>query len=271
LAKGDEAVLKQLGEGKDIMSILIRANSTASEADKLPEDELVAQMSTLIFAAMDTTSNSLSRILHVLAEHRDVQEKLRLELLETNAADGLTYDELNRLPLLDAVCRETLRVYPPVTILLRVPTKDTVLPLSAPIIGVDGNLISEVPIAKGTDVIIGTYGSNMNKALWGEDALEWKPERWLKPLPEAVTNAPIPAVYSNLMTFLGGKRACIGFKFSEMEMKVVLAVLLSSFTVEMSDKPIEWNVAGVWYPTVGKQSDQPQLPMKLSLYKGPGS
>jgi len=53
--------------------------------------------------------------------------------------------------------------------------------------------------------------------------------------------------------------------------EVVLAVLLSSFTVEMSDKPIEWNVAGVWYPTVGKQSDQPQLPMKLSLYKGPKS
>ena len=65
----------------------------------------------LIFAAMDTTSNALSRILQLLAEHPDVQQKLRQELLSAGAADGLTYDELNRLQFLDSVCRETLRVY----------------------------------------------------------------------------------------------------------------------------------------------------------------
>jgi len=49
--------------------------------------------------------------------------------------------------------------------------------------------------------------------LKGEDA----PERWLAPLPKTVTDAHIPAVYSTVMTFLGGGRACIGFKFSELE------------------------------------------------------
>ena len=62
---------------------------------------------------MDTTSNALSRILHLLAQHPDVQEKLRQELLDAGAADGLAYEELNRLPFLDSVCRETLRVYVP--------------------------------------------------------------------------------------------------------------------------------------------------------------
>lgn len=58
---------------------------------------------------MDTTSNTLSRILHLLSQNTDVQSKLRQELLDAHAADGLSYDELNRLPLLDSVCRETLR------------------------------------------------------------------------------------------------------------------------------------------------------------------
>ena len=59
---------------------------------------------------MDTTSNTLSHILQLLAEHPDVQDKLRQELFDAGAATGLTYDELNRLQLLDSICRETLRV-----------------------------------------------------------------------------------------------------------------------------------------------------------------
>ena len=66
---------------------------------------------------MDTTSNALSRILHLLAEHQDVQEKLRHELSEAREIVGngkdVPYDDLVKLPYLDAVCRETLRLYPP--------------------------------------------------------------------------------------------------------------------------------------------------------------
>jgi len=69
------------------------------------------------------------------------------------------------------------------------------------------------------------------------------------------------------MTFSGGKRACIGFKFAEMEMKVVLCVLLAALTFDITDKPIAWNVAVVWYPTVGKDSERPQLPLKVGLYQ----
>ncbi|KAH9936148.1 cytochrome P450 [Fomitopsis serialis] len=244
------SLVKQVAEGKDIMSILN-----------------IAQMSVLIFAAMDTTSNSLSRILHLLAQHPTVQEKLREELLGAGAADGMQYDDLNRLPLLDSVCRETLRMYPPVTTLFRVATQDTVLPLSGPIYTTDGTRMDEIPLVKGSQVILGFLGCNTSKALWGEDAYEWKPERWLSHF-HLVTDARIPGVYSNLMTFLGGKRACIGFKFSEMEMKVVLAVLLTAFTFELPEKSIVWNVAGVWYPSVDRASAKPEMPLKVGLYKG---
>ncbi|KAI0927616.1 hypothetical protein AcV5_008103 [Taiwanofungus camphoratus] len=270
LQQGDEAVLRQVGEGKDIMSILMKANMVASEGDRLPENELIAQMTTLIFGAMDTTSSAMSRALYLLAQHPEVQEKVRKEILEAHAGESLAYDELNQLPYLDAVCRETLRLYPPITLLSREPKKDMVLPLSEPVRGLDGQLMHEIFVPKGTQVWIGIQGSNVNGALWGKDALHWKPERWLAPLPKAVNDAHIPGVYANLLTFLGGGKSCIGFKFSEMEIKVILSVLLSTFTFELTEKPIVWNVAGIWYPTVGKESNEPQMPLKVAMLKVTG-
>ncbi len=59
----------------------------------------------------------------------------------------------------------------------------------------------EIPIPKDTTVVVGLLSSNTNKRIWGEDAMEWKPERWLSPLPEKVTEAKVPGVYSNLYVF----------------------------------------------------------------------
>ena len=59
---------------------------------------------------MDTTSNAISRLLHLLALHPDVQAKLRDELLDAGVHEAVPYDQLMELPYLDAVCRETLRL-----------------------------------------------------------------------------------------------------------------------------------------------------------------
>ena len=66
----------------------------------------------LVTAATDTTSNALVRVLQLLAEHQDVQDKVRAELCEAGP-DGqdIPYDQLVALPYLDAICRETLRLY----------------------------------------------------------------------------------------------------------------------------------------------------------------
>jgi len=65
----------------------------------------------LTFAAMDTTSGALGRMLFLLSIHPDVQNKLRQEIREARKSGDLSYDELVALPYLDAVCKETLRVY----------------------------------------------------------------------------------------------------------------------------------------------------------------
>ena len=68
--------------------------------------------SVLIFGATDTTSSALSRILYLLAKHPDVQDRLRQEIRAAKETYGvLTYDELESLPLLDAILRETLRLF----------------------------------------------------------------------------------------------------------------------------------------------------------------
>ncbi|KAL0570237.1 hypothetical protein V5O48_011722 [Marasmius crinis-equi] len=221
LEVGDCAVLEQVGRGKDVISVLINENMKASDVDKLDEAEIIGQASdlppvrtpafhsyrltrayrTLIFAAMDTTSNALARTLQLLSENPDVQAKLREEVRAARGAQGgkdLPYDELVSLPYLDAICRETLRLYAPVARVLRETNKDTLLPLSTPIRCEDGSILSEIPLPANTSIYVSILNSNRNVDLWGPDALEWKPERWLSPLPPAVAEAKIPGVYSHL-------------------------------------------------------------------------
>lgn len=67
---------------------------------------------TFTIAAMDTTSSALARTLWILAQHQDAQDNLRLEIRKSRKGDkDLIYDELMNLPYLDAVCRETLRLW----------------------------------------------------------------------------------------------------------------------------------------------------------------
>ncbi|KJA27949.1 hypothetical protein HYPSUDRAFT_34187 [Hypholoma sublateritium FD-334 SS-4] len=263
-AEGDEALAKQVGRGKDILSILLKANLSASKEDSMTEEEILGQMSSLIYAAMDTTSSALSRTFHLLAIHQDMQDRLRAEIKEAKRQQGgnLPYDQLVGLPYLDALCRESLRLHSPVPLVRRIARQDIMLPLSTPIKGMDGREITEVFVPNDTKLTIGIMASNRNPELWGADAEEFNPERWLKPLPESLVAAHLPGVYSHLMTFIGGSRACIGFKFSQLEMKVVLLTLIESFRFTLSDKEINWEMVEIVAPVpVGEEA--PRLPIVL--------
>ncbi|KAJ3559694.1 hypothetical protein NM688_g181 [Phlebia brevispora] len=257
---------QKLGRDKDIMSLLLKANLEAPQSERLTEEEVIAQMSTMVIAATDTTSNALAHALQLLAEDTAIQTQLRNELLKAGDDGDLPYDRLMELPLLDAVCRETLRLYPPVAVVTRQALQDAVLPLSTPIRTLNSSYLHEIFISRGTQIIVGSWMSNVNKELWGEDADEWKPERWLSPLPEALKSVRLPSVYTSLMTFVGGSRACIGFKFSELEMKVALYTLLRAFKFQPSGKTIQWNFAGLSFPTVVPDDSSPSLPLMVETF-----
>jgi hypothetical protein len=79
--------------------------------------------------------------------------------------------------------------------------RDMILPLSKPLIGSDGRDVSEITVPNGTNIIISILGSNTDPELWGADAHEWKPDRWLSPPPKDVVEAHLPGIYSHLYVF----------------------------------------------------------------------
>ncbi|KAF9532505.1 cytochrome P450 [Crepidotus variabilis] len=266
LAQGDGAFKDHIAQGNDLISILMKNNLSASKDKRLSESQVIAQMSTFTFAATDTTSTAISRTLWLLSQQQDVQNTLQAELCDAmllSGKDTLSYDDLAGLKSPDAVCRDLLRLYPPVPALVRIALQDTVLPLQSPATGLDGQPMHEVLVPKGTNIIISVFNCNRNPAIWGQDADEFKPNRW-NDLPEFVTDARIPGVYSNLMTFGGGARSCIGFNFSQLEMKVILSLLLQRFRFTLPpDKEIYWNMMGIVSPCVIGDTDSspPRLPL----------
>ena len=106
----------------------MRANSNASKEDRLDDAALIAQVTyvefnvtlssmfrtiaprTLVFAATDTSGDTISRVLHLLAQHPHVQDKLRQEIIESDNGEDISYDQLMEQPLLDGVVRETMRL-----------------------------------------------------------------------------------------------------------------------------------------------------------------
>ncbi|KAJ7667038.1 cytochrome P450 [Mycena rosella] len=251
-------------DAKDIMSLLVKSNMSAESGMYLTDKELVAATSIIISAATDTTSAAMNRIFHTLALYPAVQEKLRAEILASS--ERLDYSALEALPYLDAVVHEILRLYPPATPgMFRETCEDTVLPLSTPIVGVDGTPMKTIAIPKGTTIYIAIAAVNHSKEIWGEDALEFKPERWTHGRANSVTTKTC-GIYGNTMTFLGGGRGCIGLKFSELEIKVVTCVLLRSFKLSSPDPNIQWRITGIIpSPNVDNQPSLPILVERLSL------
>ncbi|KAJ7915759.1 cytochrome P450 [Mycena leptocephala] len=255
--------LKVKDEAKDIISLLMKSNMSSEEALRLTDEELVASTSFIIFAATDTTSSSLNRLLHIIAQNPDIQDKLRAEIL--GHPETMNHDTIVGLPYLDAVIRETMRLYPPVTpAVIRQPLEDIVLPLTTPVTGVDGTIMDTIKVPKGTLCYIAIGASNHDKQVWGDAALEFRPERWVNGKADSVTTK-LCGVYGNTMTFIGGNRSCIGFKFSQLEMKVVLCVLLRAFKFSQPDPRIKWRKGDpIQAPHV---DNEPRLPIVVECLK----
>ncbi|KAI0061900.1 cytochrome P450 [Artomyces pyxidatus] len=268
LVKGDETLIDQVSEGKTFIGVLMRQNDDEGDGNRIPEEEIIAQMSVLIFASADTTSSMLARIFHLLAEHQDIQEKLRKEISQAYEScedpnEELGYHQLLDLPLLEAICCETLRLYPAGELTIRQCRSDMTVPLSRPLDTARG-AVSSLFIPHGTTVFINIAGINKDPDIWGADAMDWKPERWLARLPETVAEARIPSVYGNLATFIAGGRACIGFNFALLEMKVALVQLVKHFRLSPSKQEVFWRFGGISVPSVKGSSDtRPRLPIVM--------
>ena len=100
-------------------------------------------------------------------------------------------------------------------------TEDDVIPLSEPVRTRSGDLVDSITIAKGTRIGISVACMNRSTAIWGPDARELRPQRWLEQdgLPKKVQEIQ---GHRHLLTFSDGSRACLGKGFALAEFKVSL-------------------------------------------------
>jgi len=215
---------------KDVLSILAQANTIETETLQMSDEEVMAQIPTFIIAGHETTSITMSWALFALTQNKDAQTKLREEVSNLST-ENPSMDDLNGFPYLDAVVRETLRLYPPVSGVLREAVKDDYIPLSKPFTDTKGIVHNEIRIKKGQGITVPVALIQRDKSIWGEDATEFKPERWAK-IPDAATS--IHGVWANLFTFIGGPRSCIGFRFSLVETKALLFTLIRAFEFDLA-------------------------------------
>ncbi|KAI0701860.1 cytochrome P450 [Cytidiella melzeri] len=230
-ATGQNNIEKKDVLGRDLLTLLIKANmaSDVPENQRLTDDEVLAQVPTFIVAGHETTSTATMWTLFSLTQHPDVQRKLRNELLEVQT-ENPTMEELQALPYLEMVVKEVLRYHSPVPVTSRTAANDDLIPCSTPYTDKHGVQRDHIQIQKGDRVIIPILALNRYKPYWGEDAMEFKPERWENP-PDTITS--IPGVFGHVLSFLGGPRACIGYRFSLVEMKALLFTLVRSFEFEL--------------------------------------
>ncbi|KAF8517112.1 cytochrome P450 [Gautieria morchelliformis] len=172
--------------GKDIMSILIRANLSEDPKSKLSETEVMAQLKTLMITGQETTASTLSWAFYELSRNPGFQSRVREEIKTTRAQAAqsgngeLTIADLGSMQCLLSVMKETLRYHPILTILSRVAGREDIIPLSSPQTTKTGEVVTSFPVSKGQRVLISIAAYNRLPSVWCDDADVWRPERFLE-------------------------------------------------------------------------------------------
>ncbi|PCH37140.1 cytochrome P450 [Wolfiporia cocos MD-104 SS10] len=149
-------------QNRALLTLLVQANTRTDlpESQRLSDNDVIDR--DFLVAGHETTSNATAWSLHALSQAPEVQQKLRDELWAL-PSDNPTMDELQALPYLDMVVRETLRMYTPVPYIQRIATKDDVIPLETPVTDIHGKIHREIRMSKGTAVDVPILALNRSK------------------------------------------------------------------------------------------------------------
>ncbi|EWZ29180.1 cytochrome P450 [Fusarium oxysporum Fo47] len=215
------AIMEKEDSHFDVLSLLIKSNNFSDEA-------LKDQLLTFLATGHETTASALTWACYLLTKHPESQERLRDEIGDAlpedmdNASAVDLAGILEQLPYLNGIMHETLRLYPTVPMTMRQAVRDTRI----------GNQF----IPEGTDIIVSIWYINRSPEIWGPDAAEFRPERWIAEDGKPNQNGGASSNY-NFLTFLHGPRNCIGQGFAKAEMRCLLATMVRSFewTLAMDD------------------------------------
>ncbi|XP_023762931.2 cytochrome P450 704C1 [Lactuca sativa] len=207
---------------EDILSRFLQINDTDP---KYLRDIIL----NFIIAGKDTTSTAMTWFIYMLCKHPEIQDKVAKEIKEainfkndvTNVevfSNVVTEEALEKMHYLHAALTETLRLFPAVPVDAKICASDDVLP--------DGYNVN-----KGDMVAYQPYAMGRMKFLWGEDAQQFKPERWIDENGCFRPESPF-----KFTAFQAGQRICLGREFAYRQMKIFASILLGCFVFKLSDE-----------------------------------
>ncbi|KAJ8761765.1 hypothetical protein K2173_004576 [Erythroxylum novogranatense] len=199
--------------GNDLLGMLLNEmQKKGGSGFSLSQQLIMDECKTFFFAGHETSALLLTWTIMLLASNPTWQEKVRAEVNQVCNGDTPSVDHLSSLTLLNMVINESLRLYPPATLLPRMAFEDIKL--------------GDLHIPKGLSIWIPVLAIHHSEELWGKDANEFNPDRFM-----SKSFAP----GKHFIPFAAGPRNCIGQTFAMMEAKIVLAMLISRFRFTISD------------------------------------
>jgi cytochrome P450 len=215
----------------DVLTMLMQARDE-EDGSMLSETDLLSHAELLFIAGHETSSNALAFTLLLLSQHPHICADLVDELTTTLGGAPPTVAQLNDLPLLDRVVKESMRILPPV-------------PWNSRIAVAEDNLGGH-RILPATEILLSIYHTHRLPEIYTHPQ-RFDPARW-------ETNDYGIFAYN---PFSGGPRMCIGASFATMEIKLVLATLLQRFRFELVENAVINRFVG---PTM---SIRPGMPMRV--------
>lgn len=221
-------------EGSEEENNFLEGLATFTQDPKLIRDQLIF----VLLAARDTTAATLARTLYELSGHPEVVQRLREEILaQVGTASAPTYADLKNMRYLQAILKETLRLYPAIPFNMRVALSDTTLPSG-------GGPSGTQPVHVKKDTIVAYSPLYMHRSDLYPDAYadgtpfpyprEYHPHRWMYPGSktadsEKINEGPwIPKPWTYI-PFNGGPRICLGQQFALAEMGYTLVRIFQKY------------------------------------------
>jgi cytochrome P450 len=213
----------------DLLSVIV---NSPDENGNLPNRESIAgHIPTLFGGSFETCQTVLAWTLLLLAQHPRVAADLHAELRQHLTGVMLSLDRVSRMPLLDAVVKESMRVLPPVPLQWRVAMKDTT--------------IQGHPVRAGSRVMLSAFMTNRAPDLYPEPE-RFRPERW---------STISPSVYE-YSAFGAGPRACLGYSFGVSMVKLGLAAMLMRYRIALPPGTrIDYKIAVTMMPKAGLRAE----------------